>query len=152
MYITDVSRNCSLEQRPLCASKFINARWKWPVPGRPNKYEMNWLQAGGCSKQGDGVTHIARGSSSHSYLYSCLILQRRGNKKWVVNEQIWVTKTSGLRDMNKGRSGPRSALVPHSRKYGNNLDEIDPLCVLPLSTLKARQMQLFLSDIVIFKF
>lgn len=61
MCITDVPRNCTLEQRPHCASKFINACWKWPVPGRANNYESSWLQAGAAASKGMGSLTIAGG-------------------------------------------------------------------------------------------
>lgn len=50
-------------------------------------------------------------------------------------------KTSGLRDMKKGRSAPSLSLVPHSTKYGNDPDEIDPAHILPLPPVNVREIQ-----------
>lgn len=53
-------------------------------------------------------------------------------------------KTSGLRDMKKGRSAPGLSLVPHSRKYGNDPDEIDPAHILPLPLSMSEKYSFFM--------
>jgi len=39
----------------------LNERWKWLVPGRANKHDTSWLQAGAAASKGVGSFTIAGG-------------------------------------------------------------------------------------------
>lgn len=141
--------------RPHCASNFINAWWKWPVPGTANKYETSCVQAGAAASKGVGSLTIAGGHQSTAIAIAAWFCDGgvRRNGWWMSRYELrkilaWETWT-------KTGVVPGLYLVPCSRKYANNLDEIDPVHVLPPTTVKVRQMQhllSYLSDIVIFKF